>query len=134
VIVKAILPNPEQDRCRAVIAGFEGKQLAVPALWMYEVSSAITKAVHFGHLTADEGRMALRQAMRLNIRVIMPDETQNALAFEWTLRLKRTPAYDSFYLVVAETLAVDFWTADQRLYRALERVPLPWLHWVGEEV
>jgi predicted nucleic acid-binding protein len=131
VIVKAVLPNSEQERCQAVIAGIEDKQLVVPALWMYEVSSAFTKAVYFGQLTADEGRAALRQAMKLKVRVIVPDETLNALAFEWTQRLKRASVYDSYYLVVAESIGADFWTADQRLSHALEGVSLPWLHWIG---
>ena len=47
-----------------------------------------------------------------------------ALAYDWTLRLRRAAAYDSFYLALAETLGVDLWTTDRRLRTAVD---LPWV-------
>lgn len=59
----------------------------------------------------------------------MPDEAQVALAFDWTRRLNRIAAYDSFYLALAESLQCDLWTADRRLQGAVGQ---PWLHCVGD--
>ena len=52
------------------------------------------------------------------------------LAFDWTLRLNRAATYDSFYLVLADTLSPDLWTVDRYLHDAAD---LPWVRWVGEE-
>jgi predicted nucleic acid-binding protein len=50
---------------------------------------------------------------------------QVELAYDWTLRLKRAAACDSFYLALAETLHCELWTADQRLANAAD---VPWVH------
>jgi predicted nucleic acid-binding protein len=48
------------------------------------------------------------------------------------LRLKRASAYDSYYLVLAQALECDFWTADKRLFNALQETRLGWVHWIEE--
>lgn len=99
---------------------------------MYEVTSTFTKSIHFGILTADEGRAGLSQAIALGVELVAPDEHQTELAVNWTLKLKRTSAYDSFYLALSETLEAEFWTTDERLYNATKDARLPWLHWLDE--
>ncbi len=131
LVVKAILPNPEEAACRAVLERLWGAQLVAPALWVYEITSTFARAVHFEQLTEDEGRAAINQAFALGIQFILPDETQSLLAYQWTLKLNRAAAYDSFYLAIAEALEAEFWTADQRLFRSLEPEGLKWLHWSG---
>jgi predicted nucleic acid-binding protein len=66
------------------------------------------------------------------VRLFIPDIDQNRRAFEWTLRLKRASAYDSFYLALAHELECNFWTADKRLFNALKEARLDWLHWIEE--
>lgn len=132
VAIKAILPNPLLLHCQALTQTFTRVQPVAPALWGYETTSAIAKAVHFGQLTADEGRRALETLTLLDVRLIIPDTGQNQAAFEWTLRLKRAAAYDSYYLTLAETLNCDFWTADSRLFNALKQENLPWLRWIED--
>ena len=61
---------------------------------------------------------------RLGVRLIPPDAAQAALAYDWTLRLHRAAAYDSFYLALAETMGADLWTVDRRLSAAVD---LPWV-------
>ena len=134
VVIKAILPNPELLMCQAVLKRLEDRQLAAPALWVYEITSAFTKAVYFDLLTPDEGQAAIHQALALGVQIIPPDETQSLLAYVWTLRLKRAAAYDSFYLAIAEALEANFWTADHRLFNSFEAKRPEWLHWIGEPV
>ena len=67
--------------------------------------------------------------MGLGVRLVLPDASQNRQAFDWTLRLNRAAAYDSYYLALAEALECDLWTADRRLLNAVD---LPWVRWVGE--
>ena len=132
IAIKAILPNPLQGYCRALVQTFADVQPVAPTLWVYETTSAISKAVHFEQLTENEGRQALEQVDALGVRLFVPDLEQNRIAFGWTLRLKRASAYDSFYLALAEALECDLWTADKKLFNALKDDRMDWLHWIEE--
>lgn len=126
IALKLVLPGPEQSRLRAMADEWrkDGATLVAPDLWLYEFTSAVAKAVHFEVLTDDEGRRALHLLHRLGVRLVPPDAAQAALAYDWTLRLHRAAAYDSFYLALAETLGADLWTTDRRLGNAVD---LPWV-------
>jgi predicted nucleic acid-binding protein len=124
--LQLVLPGPDQVRLQAMVGDWRsrGVGLTAPALWLYEVTSALTKAIHFWVLTDAEGRRALGLLNGLEVSLVPPDAAQAALAHEWALRLRRTVAYDGFYLALAQTLGADLWTADRRLRAA---VNLAWV-------
>ena len=132
IAIKAILPNPLQSHCWALVQTFAELQPVAPVLWAYETTSAISKAVHFEQITEEEGFQALQKIDLLGIRLFVPDVEQNHDAFRWTLRLKRAAAYDSFYLALAQELKCDFWTADKRLFNAVNGEQRDWMHWIEE--
>jgi predicted nucleic acid-binding protein len=124
--VRLLLPGPDQLRFREYIERWRKGSYAVctPTLWLYEVTSSLCKGVYLGEISNMDASRALALAQQLDVRLIPPDLAQAALAFDWTLRLKRAVAYDSFYLALAETLHCELWTADQRLHNA---AGLPWV-------
>jgi len=128
--LKLVLPDPQREHASALVARLmsQGSELVAPALWAYETTSTLCKAVHFGQLTPDEGRRALSQLLGLGVRLVAPDAGQNRQALEWTLRLKRASAYDSYYLAL-EALKCDLWTFDRRLFNAVD---LSWVRWAGD--
>lgn len=130
--IKSILPNALQPQCQELVQMFSSVQPAAPALWRFETTSAIAKAVHFRQLTAGEGRSVLKLLDQLEVHLFLPDIEQNQLAFDWTLRLKRATAYDSYYLALAQVLDCVLWTADNRLFNALKGHPFPWLRHVQD--
>jgi predicted nucleic acid-binding protein len=132
VAIKAILPNPLQGHCRALVSTFAETQPAAPALWAHETTSAIVKTVHFAQITAAEGRQALEHLATLGVQLFIPNLEQNLSAFDWTVRLKRVAAYDCYYLALAQSLDCAFWTADRSLFNALKDERLGWLHWIEE--
>ena len=132
--VKAVLPNPLQAHCLALVQTFVDVQPAAPALWVYETTSAIAKTFHFGEITEKEAIRALEKLNTLGVRLFDADAEQNLAAFEWTRRLKRASAYDSYYLVLAQTLECEFWTGDKRLFNALQDAHLGWVHFIEEQV
>lgn len=129
--LKLVLPDPQREHASALVARLmsQGSELVAPALWAYETTSTLCKAVHFGQLTPDEGRRALSQLLGLGVRLVVPDAGQNRQALEWTLRLKRASAYDSYYLALAEALKCDLWTVDRRFFNAVD---LSWVRWAGD--
>lgn len=134
VAVKAVLPNPLQNHCLALIQTFVEVQPAAPALWAYETTSAIAKSVYFGAITEKEAQQALEELDDLSVHLFVADAEQNLAAFTWTIQLKRASVYDSYYLVLAQTLECDFWTADKRLFNALQDIRPGWVHWIEEMV
>jgi len=122
-----ILPGPRQKDCQTLVTQWhrDGYVLCAPTLWLYEITSALCKGVHFGQITRAEGKQTLLLAQKLGVQLFPPDDAQTALAFNWTMRLKRAAAYDSFYLALAKTLRSELWTADKRLVNA---AGVSWVH------
>ncbi len=122
-----ILPGPRQKSCQTLATQWygDGRLLCAPTLWLYEITSALCKGVHFGQITRAEGKQTLLLAQKLGVQLFPPDDAQTALAFNWTMRLKRAAAYDSFYLALAKTLRSELWTADKHLVNA---VGVSWVH------
>jgi predicted nucleic acid-binding protein len=126
LVFRALLPNPAQAALQELIGGWQdaGRDLCAPTLWLYELTSAIAKGVHFAAITEPEGRRTLALANRLSVQLIAPDAAMALAAYDWTRRLKRAAAYDSFYLALAESLSCEFWTSDRHLQTA---AGMPWV-------
>ena len=132
-VMRSVLPGPLRERVKALLAGWQnrGDTIQVPALWYYEITSALSKGVYFKEFSRDQAEEMLALITEFDFAVIVPDATQIQRAFDWTLRLRRAAAYDSFYLALAETTTDGLWTADERLYNATKTL-VPWVHWVGD--
>lgn len=131
IAFRLVAPHPQQHVYVDLMTRWKrlGYQLCAPTLWAYEITSTIAKMVHLGRLSSDIGREGLRLAYQLGVNLYLPDEEMALNALAWTDRLGRAAAYDSFYLALAESLACELWTADQRLARAAAQ---PWVRLVQE--
>lgn len=132
VAMKTVFPDPLRDRCLALMERIDHLQPFAPTLWAYETVSATTKAIHFGIISQEEGKQALRDLSVLQVQLIIPDAEIQERALLWTIKLKRATAYDSFYLALAEVLDCPLWTADKRLYHALGESRPDWIHWIED--
>jgi predicted nucleic acid-binding protein len=115
-------------RARVAASVESGLLLFAPGIWRFELTSILTKAVHFRQLSEYSARQVLQLSGELKVQMIQPDEELVAQAFDWTLRLKCAAAYDSFYLALARRLGCELWTVDRRLANA---VAAPWVQYVG---
>ena len=106
-------------------------ELFAPALWPAEVISALRKVVTAGQMGSDDARLALASLGRFPVQVIVPDTNLMDSSLMWAEKLNQTVAYDAQYIALAESLAAEFWTADQRLILSLQRMHVSWIHWVG---
>ncbi len=127
---RLFVPHPDQASLEQQLSmqRVAGVRLVAPTLWRYEVTSILTKALHFKQLTAGEAEAALNLSSRFDIDLLPPDADLAAAALAWTIRLRRAAAYDSFYLALAQQLACELWTVDQKLFKA---VGAPWVRYVG---
>jgi predicted nucleic acid-binding protein len=124
---------PHQDQTLLELRLYErlgaGWLLTAPTLWRYELTSAITKAIQHNRVSHAEAAQAFALSLAFPIELVTPSDELARAAFQWTLKLKRAAAYDSFYLALAQQLQCELWTYDQRLANAVSE---PWVHYLGQ--
>ncbi|MEA3441391.1 MAG: type II toxin-antitoxin system VapC family toxin [Chloroflexota bacterium] len=131
--LRLFLPHPLRGNVREILTGLvvQGYQLVAPMLWAYETTSGVSRAVYMKAILPHEARRLLNHLEDMQVLLVSPDEDQNNRALEWTLKLNRGAAYDSYYLALAETFGCDLWTADRRLYNAIDTT---WVRWIEERL
>lgn len=130
VFLKAHVINPDQEQCLLLLNKLKKSKLLIPSLWFTEVTSILAKFVNFRQISSQESKDTLQLALSLDVEVVEPDRMQCQLALEWAFRLNKATAYDCFYLAIADSLDIPFWTADKRLYNALKNMNLNWINWI----
>ncbi len=106
-------------------------ELLAPALWRYEVMTAIRKAAVLNIISPEKAEEALALIFALNIKQIPPNSRQYQNIYKWAVKLKQSQAYDAVYLALAEQLGAEFWTADKRLANRTKQLKLSWVHKIG---
>ena len=100
-----------------------------PTLYAYEMTNGVISAVRRKRIDVAIGARALALLFSVDVTLHSPpvDEVY-PLGIEYGLS-----AYDSAYVVTAQRLGVEFWTADRHLYDAVH-AKLGWVRWIGEYV
>lgn len=109
----------------------QGTNLLVPTLWVYEVVTAMRKAVTAKVISADQAMKALDLIFALGIEPVPPTTQSCQAIFHWATRLNHSQAYDAAYLALAEQLGADFWTADKRLVNRAKQLNVGWVYQIG---
>jgi predicted nucleic acid-binding protein len=124
------VPQPGQSHLQSLLSArlADRCDFVAPTLWRYEVTSTLTKALQQRQLTQAETASALAHSLSFPIRLMEPDGELARAAFDWTVKLQRVAAYDSFYLALAQQLQCELWTYDKRLANAVSE---PWVHYLG---
>jgi len=106
--------------------------LYAPSLWPVEITSSLRKAVTVGQVSEEDAIQALDHLERLDVQVIAPDTSLLQSSLTWARKLNDLVAYDAQYLALAESLAAEFWTADNRLASAARSTGTTFAHYVAE--
>ena len=110
----------------------KGVTLTAPYFMLAEVTNILHRRVVKGELALQAGTDLLDRLTDMDIRLVETDHLHHR-ALTLASQLNQGAAYDSHYLALAETLACDLWTADQRLQRTAAALA-PTVHWLGELV
>lgn len=97
--------------------GQDGKRLAAPHLLAAEVTNAVHRKVVQGYLAQGQAVLLIERMESLPFELHDPPGL-HARALELASELGQGAAYDSHYLALAEALECEYWTADDRFYRA----------------
>ena len=119
--IKLVSPEPGRDQVLVLWEGWlkEGAILVAPYLFCYEVTSVLWRKAVRGIWTHEEARAAVEAALDLGVR-LMDAPGLSLQAFDIAARFRRPAAYDAHYLALAEVLGCNFWTADRKLYNAVQ--------------
>lgn len=130
--LKLVLPEADSARARALWEEWRISQTTVvaPTLWGYEVTSVVRNRVHRGLFPAEQEVNAIQALHRLPVQLLYPERLHDHAA-QLAQRFNRSSAYDAHYLAVADVLGCSFWTADERLFNAVQN-DLRWVYWLGD--
>lgn len=132
IVVKLVVEEVYSSEVRALWRSWiqTGLEIAAPPLLRYEVTSVLRKHVNRSLRTAAESRQALERALAFEINYLeSPNFHQRA--FDLAERLNCPTSYDTYYLVLAEYLGCELWTADERLVNTVQGT-LSWVKWIGK--
>ena len=131
LIIWSLLPFPLSASARALLATWQQTEttLIAPALLAFEVTASVRRLVYLKEITPQEGETAFSGFLRIQIRL---SQRQSIFPLAWELakQFNRPRAYDTAYLALAQLNQCKFWTADEKLYNAVNE-KLPWVNWVG---
>jgi len=130
LIASLVIPLPYSEQATTLVLDWkrQGVTFVAPALWSYEVSTVLRKAVIADYLPPDELDFALEQVWNINIQDVPASLALHQQALAWAERLGQSKTYDSAYLAVAESLQSEFWTADRPLTKSAQRAGAHWVH------
>jgi predicted nucleic acid-binding protein len=106
----------------------EQVHLVVPTLWEYECLIGFRRAVTLKLISPAEAERMAEELLALKFQRVVPTLELHRAALLWAGRIGQSKVYDAQYLALAENLSADFWTADQRLFHALEGLGVNWVH------
>ena len=109
-----------------------GRPVVAPSLLYYEITNALHRYVVYGELLPEEAFELLEVALRLDI-TLYGDDDLHRRAWNLAKRLSLPATYDAHYLALAERLGAEFWTADKRLVRTVQKA-ISWVRLLEEKL
>ena len=101
----------------------DGRRLVAPTLLPYEVANALYRYAAHGYLRPEGVEALMEQAFRLGI-ALYGDPALHLRAIRMARESGLPAVYDAHYLALAHRLNAEFWTADRRLFQAVQgRIP-----------
>ncbi len=104
-------------------------EILAPTLLRYEVTSALYRKALRGLVAWEDSQAALAQFLMLDIEWCDPPVLP-ARSTELARFFQRSNTYDAFYLALAESLSCFLWTADEKLYNAVQK-GFEHIRWIG---
>jgi predicted nucleic acid-binding protein len=113
----------------------KGIQPVAPYLMPVEVANVLYRRALQGDISLETATSLLDGLMDAGIEYRQPQGIHHK-AIDLAAQLQQDTIYDAHYLALAESLDCEFWTADQRFYKAAKKLShrVKWLGSVDESV
>jgi predicted nucleic acid-binding protein len=131
IYLATVLQEPVTGQAKALTSAWNqsGTQVAASYLFRYELVSVIRKHIARGNMAYTHWHRVLTGLLTVPV-TYSTDETLLGRAYELANLYNRPATYGSMYLALAERLDCEFWTADLRLYNAVNP-QMPEVRYVG---
>ena len=131
---KWLVKEDRSEEARAIARSWEdrGVRTAAPHFMPVEVTNALHRRVTRNEMSVEEAVGLAESLLASGIELHQPPDLYGR-ALELASRLNQGAVYDAHYLALAETLACDLWTADEKFYRAASPLTDN-VRWIGEFV
>lgn len=132
LVLKLVLIEADSVQAETLWAQWvsQDREIVAPYLLAFEVTSVIRAKVHREVISSESGDRAFDAVHGLGVKLLHPDDLHRR-AWQLAKRFNCPQAYDSHYLALADSLGLELWTADERLYNAVKDA-LPWVKWLGD--
>ena len=129
---KWLVSEENSDKARAISRSWASERIkaAAPYLMPVEVTNALHRRVLRGELAFGDAVRLLEHLLASGIE-LRDEPTLHTRALQLASQLRQGAIYDAHYLALADLLGCEFWTADERFYRAAASVSQS-VHWIGE--
>ena len=104
--------------------------MVAPPLLPSEVMNLLRQRQRAGTLTLPQAQALLAQFLAVPISLRSPRRVYSRV-LELADQYDLPAVYDAHWVALAELLGATFWTADQRLLRAIGTT-LPFVRWIGD--
>jgi predicted nucleic acid-binding protein len=131
LIIWSLVPYPLSNVVETLFEKWQQSEttLIAPALLAFEVTASLRRLVYLKEIKPEAGERAFTGFLRTKIRFSYRQAIY-PLAWELAKEFNRPRAYDTAYLALAQLSQCEFWTADEKLYNAVQ-AKLPWVKWIG---
>jgi predicted nucleic acid-binding protein len=125
-------PLPYSPTCRAQVENWlqQYTQITVPALWDYEIISALRKLLAQNLLSHELALAGLGQVFRLPVERVLVDQELALESLSWAHRLGQMVAYGAHYLALSARLNLLFYTANRRLFNRCKDLQIDFVNLV----
>ena len=124
VAVKWVINEPDSDIALALLKEWTQNRFTIlaPALLTYEVANVLFQNMRQGRLNLIQAQEALKNVLSMRIDLeFLEDASLSIQALALAQKFNLTATYDSHYLALAEREDCELWTADTKLWRAVEK-------------
>lgn len=131
VLLATVLDEPLSAKAEALLKSWAARSfvMVAPTLCQYEIIAAMRKHAYRGTQSTADALRGRDIVLSYPVQYMIDDDLLRR-GYDLATQYNRPTAYDSQYLAVAERLQCEFWTADERLYNALNQ-ELTWIRWLG---
>jgi predicted nucleic acid-binding protein len=101
-------------------------RLVAPTLLYYEVTNGLFQQQKGGLLSSKFVREAMDVVLAFPVELV-GDAVLHQRARELAARYKLSATYDAHYLALSERMGIDLYTADARLFNAMQPFKVDWV-------
>ena len=124
IVVQHVVSDAAEDLWEAWAQS--SVRLIAPTLLYYEVTNGLYRYLKAGIFSLETVEKTLRAALALPIDLIGEADLHQR-AKDLAAKYNLPAAYDAHYLALAERFNVELWTADARLFNAVQAFGIEWV-------